>query len=134
MENCLFGKTVIKKSQKASSSMEYPFMGNGSNLPFCCLISPPKAKFIKGLCKKVRVKPFGFKAFRKYGPSVLNDKHKVSMKKLQRLLRHQKQATAEIYLKNVDNDLVAAVSLLEKKDRQRDTQTKKGLKPMCVSP
>jgi len=45
------------------------------------------------------------------------------MKKLQRLLRHKKQSTTEIYLKNVDDDLAGAVSLLEKKDTQRDTQS-----------
>ena len=69
-----------------------------------------------GLCERAEVKkPFGFKALRKFGPSVLNDIHKVSKKKLQRLLRHKSQATTEIYLKNVDHDLASAVRLLEKK-------------------
>jgi len=45
------------------------------------------------------------------------------MKKLQKLLRHKSQATTEIYLKNIDDDLAAAVSLLQKKDTQRDTQS-----------
>jgi integrase len=83
--------------------------------------------FLKGLCKRAGVKPFGFKAFRKFGPSVLNDVHKVSMKKLQKLLRHKSQATTEIYLKNIDNDLASAVSLLEKKPTQTPTQNKKRL-------
>lgn len=78
-------------------------------------------KFMKGLCKRMGVKRFGIKAFRKYGPSVLNDVHKVSMKKLQTLLRHQNQKTTEIYLKRVDNDLSASIVLLEKKDTQKDT-------------
>jgi len=73
-----------------------------------------RRKFLKGLCKRAEVQPFGFKALRKFGPSVLNDVHKVSKKKLQRLLRHKSQATTEIYLKNIDDDLAAAVSLLEK--------------------
>ena len=34
-------------------------------------------RFMKGLCKRAGVKPFGIKAFRKYGPSVLNDIHRV---------------------------------------------------------
>jgi len=29
--------------------------------------------FLSGLCKTAKVKPFGFKVFRKYGPSILND-------------------------------------------------------------
>ena len=72
--------------------------------------------FMKGLCKRAGVKPFGFKAFRKFGPSVLNDVHKVSIKKLQRLLRHKTQTTTEIYLKHIDNDLASPVRLLEKRD------------------
>jgi len=85
-----------------------------------------RRRFIKGLCKRAGVKSFSFKSFRKYGPSVLNDVHKVSMKKLQTLLRHQNQKTTEIYLKRIDNDLSDSIMLLEKRDTQRDTQTKKG--------
>ena len=55
----------------------------------------------------------------------MNDVHKVSIKKLQQLLRHKTQATTEIYLKRIDNDLASAVRLLEKRDTQRDTQNKK---------
>ena len=79
-------------------------------------------RFIKGLCKRAGVQPFGFKAFRKYGPSVLNDIHRVSIKKLQRLLRHQTQTTTEIYLKKIDDDLSVGLRLLEKRDTHRDTQ------------
>jgi len=77
--------------------------------------------FMESLCKRAGVKQFGFKAFRKYGPSVLNDIHRVSIKKLQRLLRHKTQTTTEIYLKKIDDDLSVGLRLLEK----RDTQTKK---------
>lgn len=84
-------------------------------------------RFMERLCKRAGVKPFGFKAFRKFGPSVLNDIHKVSIKKLQRLLRHKTQTTTEIYLKKIDDDLSIALTLLEKKDTQRDTQTNMGV-------
>lgn len=80
-------------------------------------------RFMKGLCKRAGVKRFGFKAFRKFGPSVLNDIHRVSIKKLQRLLRHQTQTTTEIYLKKIDDDLAIGLRLLEKKDTHWDTQT-----------
>lgn len=83
-------------------------------------------RFVKGLCKRAGVKPFGFKAFRKFGPSVLNDIHRVSIKKLQRLLRHQTQATTEIYLKKIDDDLSIGLRLLEKRDTPRDTPIKIG--------
>jgi integrase len=83
--------------------------------------------FINRLCKRAGVRPFGYKAFRKFGPSVLNDIHKVSIKKLQRLLRHKTQTTTEIYLKKIDDDLSVGLRLLERRDTQRDTQTGKGL-------
>jgi integrase len=84
-------------------------------------------RFMKGVCKRAGVKPFGIKAFRKYGPSVLNDIHRVSIKKLQRLLRHQTQTTTEIYLKKIDDDLGEGLRLLEKRDTHRDTPKEKGL-------
>ena len=84
-----------------------------------------RRQFMKGLCKRAGVKPFGFKAFRKFGPSVLNDVHKVSMKKLQKLLRHKSQATTEIYLKNIDDDLASAISLLEKSPHKRPHKAKR---------
>jgi hypothetical protein len=77
-------------------------------------------KFMRGLCKRS-----GIKAFRKFEPSVLNDIYRVSIKKLQRLLRHQNQATTEIYLKKIDDDLAVGLRLLEKKDTHLDTQIKK---------
>ncbi len=86
-----------------------------------------RRRFLKGLCKRAGVRSFSFKAFRKFGPSVLNDVHKVSMKKLQTLLRHQNQKTTEIYLKRIDNDLSTPVRLLEKKDTPKDTPKEKGL-------
>jgi len=84
-----------------------------------------RRRFLKGLCKRAGVKPFGFKALRKLGPSILNDTYNVSKKKLQSLLRHKSQNTTEIYLKNVDNDLASVVRLLERKDTQKDTQRKR---------
>ena len=83
-------------------------------------------KFMESLCKRAGVRPFGFKALRKFGPSVLNDIHRVSIKKLQRLLRHRTQTTTEIYLKKIDDDLSVGLRLLEKKDTHRDTHTKMG--------
>ena len=79
--------------------------------------------FMKRLCKRAGVKPFGLKAFRKFGPSVLNDIHKVSIKKLQRLLRHKAQTTTEIYLKKIDDDLAVGLRLLDRRDTPRDTHT-----------
>lgn len=82
---------------------------------------------LEGLYKKAGVGPFGFKAFRKCGPSVLDDEHNVSMKKPRRLLRHQSQRTTEIYLNRIDGDRAGVVKLLGKK-------TPKGTPPPSFSP
>jgi len=81
-------------------------------------------RFMKGLCKRAGVKPFGIKAFRKYGPSVLNEMG-ISMKKLQGMLRHKSQKTTETYLTKIDPDLSVGLRLLETEDTQWDTQIKK---------
>jgi hypothetical protein len=52
-------------------------------------------------------------------------KNRVSIKKLQQLLRHQTQTTTKIYLKKIDDDLAKGLRLLEKGDTHRDTQIKK---------
>ncbi|MFB3926906.1 MAG: tyrosine-type recombinase/integrase [Syntrophales bacterium] len=87
-----------------------------------------RSKFMERLCKKAGVKPFGFKALRKFGPSVLNDIHRVSIKKLQRLLRHRTQTTTEIYLKKIDDDLSVGLRLLEKRTPTGTPTRKWGLR------
>lgn len=55
-----------------------------------------RRRFLKSLCKKAGVKEFGLHAIRHMVASILNDTHKVSMKKMQRILRHRSQRTTEI--------------------------------------
>lgn len=59
--------------------------------------------------------------------SVLNDIHRVSIKKSQKLLRYRNQTTTEIYLKKIDDDLAMGLRLLEKKETHWDTQIKMGV-------
>jgi integrase len=51
--------------------------------------------FMKNLCKRAKVKPFGFHALRRFSASILADKHKVSAKTIQRVLRHKNLSTTE---------------------------------------
>jgi len=57
------------------------------------------SRWIKALCRRAGVKPFGFHAMRRYVASVLADEHKVSAKRIQRILRHKNISTTERYIR-----------------------------------
>ncbi|MDA3897181.1 MAG: tyrosine-type recombinase/integrase [Desulfobacteraceae bacterium] len=69
-------------------------------------------KFLKRLCERAQIKPFGYHALRRYVASVLADTHKVSSKAIQRILRHKKVSTTERYIGNINNDLKSTLNLL----------------------
>jgi len=71
-----------------------------------------RRKFLKGICARAGVKPFGFHALRRYVAYTLADTHKVSAKTIQHLLRHKYVTTTEIYLQNTNKDLAGVMNLL----------------------
>ena len=71
-----------------------------------------RQKFMRGLCKRAGVKPFGFHALRRYVASVLADTHKQSSKTIQRVLRHKNVTTTERYIQNINPDLKSTMNLL----------------------
>jgi integrase len=74
-----------------------------------------RRQFMKGLCKRAEVPPFGFHALRRYVASVLADTHKVSAKTIQRILRHKAVTTTERYIHNINKDLAGTMNLLGEK-------------------
>jgi integrase len=70
---------------------------------------------MKGLCKRAGVVPFEFHALRRYVASVLADTHKVSAKRIQRILRHKSVTTTERYIQNINQDLAGTMNLLSGK-------------------
>ena len=71
--------------------------------------------FLPELCERAKVTPkFGYHALRRFVASILVDKYKVSMKAVQRILRHGNLATTERYVENMDTDMVATMGLLSK--------------------
>ncbi len=74
-----------------------------------------RRQFMKGLCKRAGVKPFGFHALRRYVASYLADTHKIGSKTIQRILRHKNVATTERYIQKINQDLAATLSLLSEK-------------------
>ena len=77
-----------------------------------------RKRFMKSLCDRAGVKPFGFHALRRYVASILVDKHKASAKSAQRILRHKYLSTTEgSYLDGSHTDLRETMNLLcEKED------------------
>jgi len=71
-----------------------------------------RQKFMRGLCKRAGIKPFGFHALRRYVASVLADIHKQSSKTIQRVLRHKDVTTTERYIQNINDDLKSTMNLL----------------------
>jgi integrase len=74
-----------------------------------------RRRFMKGLCKRAGVTPFEFHALRRYVASVLADTHKVSAKRIQRILRHKSVTTTERYIQNINQDLAGTLNLLSGK-------------------
>jgi integrase len=64
------------------------------------------------LCQQAGVKPFGFHAIRHHVASILNDSGKASMRQIQTILRHRRQATTEQYLHTVDHDIRRVAKIL----------------------
>ncbi len=77
-----------------------------------------KRKILKGKNKgKYKEVPiyYGFHALRHFVPTHLMDKKKVSLKTLQKLLRHQNIKTTELYLHSIDESVRTAITELEGK-------------------
>jgi integrase len=63
-----------------------------------------RRRFMHGLCKRSKIKAFGFHALRRFFASRLADMGKATPT-IQKLLRHKKVTTTERYIHNINNDL-----------------------------
>jgi len=85
-------------------------------------------RWLRSLCKRAGVKPFGFHSLRRYVASALADMHKVSAKRIQRVLRHKNLATTERYIKHLNQDIKETLELLStRKIPEEDTRKEKGV-------
>jgi integrase len=84
------------------------------------------ARWLRALCKGAGVTPFGFHALRRYVASMLADKHKVSAKTIQRVLRHKNLATTERYIKQLNPDLKGTLELLSEREIPENDTRKEG--------
>jgi len=82
-----------------------------------------RRRFLKGLCKRAGICPFGFHSLRRYVASTLADTHKVSAKTIQRILRHKSLQTTERYIQNLNHDLSGVMELLDVNINQSTTES-----------
>jgi integrase len=68
-----------------------------------------RRKFMKGLCKRAGVRPFGLHALRRFFASLLVDKYKESIPVIQKLLGHASPSTTDRYIFNISQDAQRAV-------------------------
>lgn len=72
-----------------------------------------RRKFMRGLCKRARVRSFGFHALRRFFASILADKYKESIPVIQKLLGHASPNTTEKYIFNISQDAKKAVEQIK---------------------
>jgi integrase len=101
---------------------QYVFVNRDENSKSYGMKFTTRRKFMRGLCKRAEVKEFGFHSIRHMVASILNDTHKVSKKKIQKILRHQSQRTTEIYLHALETDLTDTMKLLEEENRLSEAE------------
>lgn len=89
-----------------------------------------RSKFMKGLCKKAGVLPFGFHELRHLMASLMADNPKISTKTIQKILGHSEARTTEIYLHELDGAVQVAMESIsgqfsaKKSNPQQDLQPK----------
>jgi integrase len=72
-----------------------------------------RQKLLKKLCRDAGVEVFGYSDIRHTVAKYLNDIQKVGLKKVQQVLRHNRQTTTEIYVDGNYTDTKDALKLLE---------------------
>ena len=72
-----------------------------------------RRKLLKGLCEIAKVEPFNYHDIRHTVAKYLNDLQKVHLKKVQKVLRHRRQTTTEIYVDGDYSDIKDVMKLLE---------------------
>jgi len=111
--------------RKQDAQTEWVFPNPKTGLPFT-----DRKKWIKSLCEKAGVRPFGFHAIRHLTASILAQNN-IPMVQIQAILRHKKLSTTEIYLHRI-SDLRPVLKLLSIKKvlpigASREAEAKQGI-------
>ena len=86
-----------------------------------------KKDTMRDLCKKAKVKRFGFHAIRHHVASILSDSGKASLGQIQKMLRHKRTTTTDLYIKSLDAQLRQVAEVLDEQNRL--TEERQTLQP-----
>jgi len=112
MTDTLYG--VLKRRwETRNRSTPYVFHGeDGAALSY-----QEKRYTMKRLCKKAKVKVFGFHAIRHHVASILADSGKVGLGQIQKQLRHRRSTTTDNYIKALDPQLRQVANVLDEQGK-----------------
>lgn len=102
-----FNKELAKAINELPRNGEYVFINPRTETRYIY-----RRRLMKALCKKAKVKEFGFHAIRHYGASLLANRG-ASLTDIQELLGHEEISTTGIYLQSIGVSLKTTVNLLE---------------------
>ena len=81
------------------------------------LMYTKKRNTMRQLCKKAKVKTFGFHAIRHHVASILADSGKASISQIQKMLRHRRITTTDSYIKTLDPQLRQVANVLDEQGK-----------------
>ncbi len=115
MTDTLYG--VFKRRWNSrKKSIQYVFHNeDGSKLTY-----QQKRDTMKTICKKAKVKTFGFHAIRHHVASILADSGKASLSQIQKMLRHRRSTTTDLYIKTLDPQLGQVASVLDEQRKHEE--------------
>jgi len=120
MTDELFNAMIVHR-QSANTEWVFPNLENGK--PF-----KVRQHYMKKICKKVEVKPFGLHAIRHLTASILAQED-VPMVTIQRILRHKNLTTTERYIRGLEPVRPALEVLSNRNSRPTFTTINQTLKP-----
>lgn len=102
-------QTVLKRRWKTrDKSVSWVFSKNGKQY------TKDQLKHVmRNLCKRARVKRFGFHAIRHHVAAILRDSGKATLGQIQKFLRHHRATTTDNYLKGLSPDLIEVAEVLD---------------------
>jgi integrase len=103
---------LMKRWNERDKSSPYVFLKPGGGI--YTKNDKPIKELMDKLCKKARVKKFGFHAIRHHVAMILEDSGKATLREIQKMLRHRRPTTTDNYLKGLSPAMKQVAGILDK--------------------